>query len=467
MAALLAVAVAAALFVRFVRLERSARTLGVVLWVLGVVLVDAAVWPDPNTVPAGLFHPDLGGTNFRLVDVVVLAALAARAVGRGMPTSFSVPALCWAAFLLWYAAAAVRGVLVGNDPTELVYQGKALAYLGVLCVASGVRPGEWSSRALDRFLLAAAAVSGLLLVTSQASLTSDAALPLLPLLETGALGADLATLDVSLGLLALVRALTAVRGRTTMLVAAVVLLVAPAGSGQRAALIGLATGLLVVAVLLVRGGRPVLPRGGDVVVAALVVLTLLTVPALVSTLAGGSGELPLAATLSEAIDSRGKQLSAQGRINQWREVRPLLAEAPGQGHGLGYTYEYYEPGPQEFIRSGLTHNIAGDLLLRTGLIGLVLFGAALTSTCLACAARLRRASPALLIGASAAVVAVVVAWATKGMVESLLEKYRLAVLLGIVSGLALALDPDAPAAEDSVQDRTAAPAAAHRTMGRT
>ncbi len=145
MAAALALALALGLFLRFVHLERTGRTLGVVLWVLGTVLVDSAVWPDPNTVPAGLFHPDLGATNFRLLDVVVLAALAARVVGRGMPTSMSVPALCWAAFLVWYAAAGVRGVLVGNDPTEIVYQGKAVAYLGVLCVASGVRPSEWGS----------------------------------------------------------------------------------------------------------------------------------------------------------------------------------------------------------------------------------------------------------------------------------------------------------------------------------
>ncbi len=150
-------------------------------------------------------------------------------------------------------------------------------------------------------------------------------------------------------------------------------------------------------------------------------------------------------------------------------MRPLLAEAPLQGHGLGYRYDYYEPGPREFISSGLTHNVAGDLLLRTGLVGVLLFGAALTSTCLACAGRLRRPSSAALVGLAAAVTAGLLAWVTKGMVESLLEKYRLAVLLGLLAGLALALDPDsALAAEDSSDSTSAArPGARTQTEGRT
>ena len=50
--------------------------------------------------------------------------------------------------------------------------------------------------------------------------------------------------------------------------------------------------------------------------------------------------------------------------------------APFCGWGLGQTISFFDVGPRQFVTSYLTHNILTDLLLRTGLVGLLLFLAA-------------------------------------------------------------------------------------------
>jgi O-antigen ligase len=452
-AAGLALLLSAALLMRFVTHERAGRRLPVVLWLLGLVLVESLVWPSPNDVPAGIAHPDLGPTNFRLVDTVALAALAGVLVGRGMPARISAAGLWWLAFLGWTLVSAARGVLLGNDVVTIVFQAKVVVYLGLMLVAAGVRREEWRAPAVDRFLVASGVAAAVVVVLDQAGLSLDVALPLVPLEQFGEVGSDAATLATSLGLLCLLRTLTQERSRTALLLAAAPLLLTPFVAGQRAALLGLAIGLLVSAVLVLRAGRSLRLPGGAVVVSLAVVVGLLTTPVAVASALGRPLSLPVVETVAQTIDSRGKQLSAEGRINQWREVRPMLADKPVLGWGLGHEYRYYEPGPKEHVTTALTHNVAGDLLLRSGLVGLLLFGAAFATTMLAALRAAARGVEPLVAGLAVAAAAVLAGWMAKGLVESLFEKYRLAVLLGLAVGMVLSLDPAGVRAEDSEDER--------------
>lgn len=437
--AAVALLVSGLLLLRFLRHERAGDPLPVVLWLLGIVLAESLIWPSPNDVPPGIAHPDLGPTNFRLIDTVALAALAALVVGRGLPARCSTAALWWAAFLLWTAVSAVRGVLLGNDVVTIVFQSKVIVYLALMAVVAGVRREQWRSPSVDRFLVVSALATAVLVVTDQAGVDVDAAVPLLPLEGFGEIGSDAATVTVSLGVLCLLRSMTLGRARTSLLLASAPLLLAPFVAGQRAALLGLATALVVALALALRAGRSLRLPGGDLVVTATVVAALLTAPAAAAALASRPISLPIVDTVAQTIDSRGKQLSAEGRLNQWRAVRPQIAERPVLGHGLGHTYSYYEPGPREHVVTALTHNVGTDLLVRSGVVGLLLFLAAVGSTLAAALRAGDRRRPPLVVGLAVAAAGVLAGWMAKGLVESLFEKYRLAVLLGLLVGLVLSL----------------------------
>jgi O-antigen ligase len=150
---------------------------------------------------------------------------------------------------------------------------------------------------------------------------------------------------------------------------------------------------------------------------------------------GREAEVPLASRLTTALYSPGKQLSAQDRINQLVAVRPLLAEKPILGWGLGKTYTYWEPGHKKFLLVNITHNILTDVTLRMGLVGLLLFLAALAiSMHDGVRAWLRHhhhIGAALALGCTAVVVGLL----AKGLVESIFEKYRMATLLGVMLGM--------------------------------
>jgi O-antigen ligase len=141
------------------------------------------------------------------------------------------------------------------------------------------------------------------------------------------------------------------------------------------------------------------------------------------------------------------------RYNEWRAAEPLIRDRPVFGSGLGTTFQHYEIGTATFVDYDLTNNIALDLLLRVGAIGLALFAAAIGAT-LAAAWRVwrrARSDTVALLGAMA--FAVLAGYLAKGMVESVLNEYHLTPLLGLLVGLVGALaaaqdDPDADSAAE-------------------
>ena len=88
------------------------------------------------------------------------------------------------------------------------------------------------------------------------------------------------------------------------------------------------------------------------------------------------------------------------------------------------------------LRTDLTHNIILDLfLMRTGLIGLILFVSALGVSLYEGIQVWRRHPDRFVAVLALGLVAVILGLVSKGMVESIFEKYRLACLLGLMLGM--------------------------------
>jgi O-antigen ligase len=108
---------------------------------------------------------------------------------------------------------------------------------------------------------------------------------------------------------------------------------------------------------------------------------------------------------------------------------------PILGQGLGFTYTYYVPGPNQFVTTDLTENIGLDLLLRTGVIGLTLFLVALVMSLVNGFAAWRLHPDRMAAVLALGLVAVVIGMVAQGQVESIFENYRIATLLGLTLGL--------------------------------
>lgn len=427
-----------ALLVWAIAMEGRGRGVVVVAFVVGLNLLDASLYPSQNEVPTGLFHPELGGLSLRPIDMVIPVVLLAHLLQHRPQRSASAAVLLWVAFLVWLVTAGLLGLYAGNEPLLVSFEAKAVLYLGVLFLVANVPlEGYLAGSGLQRFLQASATLAFLLIISDTLGLAVTSDLPLLPLADAGRLGSDAATLFASLGIVALALGLYTRQGRAALLLPAVPLLAAPLAADQRAAFLGLGFSALVLIAATVRSQRPVHVTPTEVSLLVLAVAACLLAPSVTALALGQDPPAPLRDNLATTFTSREEQLTTEARVNQLRIAAPLVAERPVFGWGLGKEYIYYEPGYRELQPINLTHNIFGDLLLRTGLVGLLLFLIALGSS-LAQSMRVWRSQVASLAAAlSLAASAVVVGLIAKGMVESLFEKYRLAVALGVVLGLTL------------------------------
>ncbi|HMK63199.1 MAG TPA: O-antigen ligase family protein, partial [Acidimicrobiales bacterium] len=216
------------------------------------------------------------------------------------------------------------------------------------------------------------------------------------------------------------------------------LLLSPFFSDQRASLLML--GGAVVTVLIAAIGRTARARihvsGTQVALVALavvgVVLAASVIPAAVSQ---QPVQVPLASRTLADFDTAAKAESAQARINKWTVAWDAARQDLVFGHGLGYEYTYFEPGPNTLETTDIAENLLLDLLLWTGLVGLVLFVTALV-VCVVDGLRVWRFHPDPVIGILAlGLVAVVIGFVAKGQVESLFENYREATAMGIALGM--------------------------------
>ncbi|MGI9659139.1 MAG: O-antigen ligase family protein [Gaiellaceae bacterium] len=448
LAALVAIVI---LGIWFVRNERRRTPEKTVLFFLAFLIAEAVIYKSQSRIPAGLVHPVLGGDpnpgddlietafSFRLLDILIPVALGARLLGSRGRGGSALPTFAWLGFLAWLGLAAIQGMLLGNSLDLLLFEGKALVYLGLLFVVLGADLRVMvMSRAFERLLLGAAAAAVLMTGANAAGIEFDLPIPIIPLDRFGVVGTDAASIFGALAVVTLVLAATRESGRLPLLGATVAFMAPALIAQQRAALLGLGVSIAFVCLLALAAPqriRVTAAEGGLLVLAlAFVVGTLALVGAGVQ---NKPFALPFVSSVEQTFGRGDKALSAESRVNQWNAAPLVIADRPWTGWGLGKTYLFYDPGPRDFVRTNLTHNIGLDLLLRTGVIGLGLFGAAFFAS-LAVGIRVwRRASDPLVAALALASAAIVAALISKGMVESLFEKYRLAAFLGLIVGIGL------------------------------
>lgn len=422
----------------FLRLERTGRRETTVLIILGVLVLDCALFAPYGTT-SGLFQPTFAGRSLSLTAVLTVVALVCRFTSAGPSTRIHPSAVWWTLFLAWTATAMVRGLAAGHSSSLVYYEGLVVLHVGGLAVLLATTPAARlvGRTGLPLLGMLVTPIAVLLSITDTALVYLDVRVPFVGGLVLGQMGADAATLFSSLGVLCGVLALAQPIGRRTGLAPAGVLLAAPLIAQQRAALLGLAAVVLIVAVGLAVQGRPRVLRltSGEI---ALCVLLLATVGALAVTITTLTDvDTGLQDRVDRTFGGTAKQQSAESRLNQWEAGGRLVLEQPVHGHGLGNTYSYFEVGPDEFRRSDITHNVFLDVGVRTGLIGVLLLLGAVAASMMDAARALRSRAGAATRALALGAVAVLLGLITKGLVESLFEKHRLALLLGASIGLVL------------------------------
>jgi O-antigen ligase len=460
------------LFTALVWLERRGDAVVTVAIILGLIILEDAIYDSQNTIPRGLFHPGIGGQPLRLYEVLIPLALVARLAARGVPRVISTASLAWAAFIAWLLTAAVMGRVGGNPANLVTFESKAVIYIGAFVLAAGVPASDYFDRRPMKLVIVLAAIlASLVDLLTLTATRINTTLPGIPLPTDfnpitgstfhygfGAVGPDAATIFSSLAIILFAYAMTKSSGRASAIALAIPLAAAGVLSNQRAAILGIAAAVATLAVLAALRQDRIRLTGAHVVLAAGVVAAALVVPTF-STAALGSPRptIPFAGAYEKTFGGAGNERTAEDRYNQWSNARRLIEQQPVFGWGLGKVYIYYDEGRRAFKTTPLTHNIGLDLLVRTGIVGLVLFIGALGLSLAGGVRAWREHTDDRIAALSAACVAVVVGLVAKGMVESIFEKYRLAVFLGLSLGVLLS----AAASLERSPRRAATPATAH------
>lgn len=427
------------LFRTLVRLEAAGRSHVTVAVVLGLVILEALLYPNQGTVPAGLFYPTLAGQAFRIPQLLIPLALLARVAARGRMKTLSTTGLAWTIFFVWYLAGFVLGYFYGNPLVDMLFVAKAVVYIGGgYALAAGARPAAFVARgATGRWAL----VLGVLVAFSGsmklagASLAFD--LPMLSVSDGGTYAADAST---TISLVALVLLLVeACRRRPRGLVAGLLalLVLSPLLGSQRAALISAASAVSVAALALV--GRTWRRRATVTAVQAWTVLLGLIAIGLavfVFSVGGGGEPPPVAQQLGATLQGEAKQASAVARERLWNDTTRMISERPLMGWGLGRRTLLRQVGTPPIETAA--HNLVLELLVQLGVVGLLLFSSALAMSLRGMLRAWRRHPDpevaALALGCAAATVGLVAG----AMVQPLFELFRLATVFGLVLGVGAA-----------------------------
>jgi len=437
---LVAAAAAAVLLGLFVRWERTGKEHYPVMLLLGMLVAETSLYQNQDNMPRDLFHPGSGAFEFRLPEVIITLALLARLVVRGRATRVGFPPLLWTAFGAWIAVAAVEGVLRHNDLTALPYEAKVIVYVvgGYALVAGIPIQRFFEGRAFERLVRWSAIPATTIVLMSAVHKSYAIHIPLLPLPDFGTDGSDAATIFVAIGLIGLLLELAKEKRSRLTLLAVIPLLVSPFLTNQRAVLIML--GASVVVVLLVATGttarRRLHVRSTAVLLSALAVVGVDLAVSVIPAFEGQHQvQVPLSSTFARTFNATDKIQSAEDRASKWEVAFSFIRQHPIIGNGLGLEFSYFAPGPNTFTMTDVTENIGLDLWMRAGLIGLCLFVLALFFSVFDGLVAWRLHPDRMVAVLALALVAVVVGLVSKGMVESIFEKYRLATMLGLSLGL--------------------------------
>lgn len=440
----------------FVYLERTDRAHVTVGIIVAALVVEAYLYPSQNEIPLGLFRLTLLGQSFRLPELLIGVGTIVRLVIGRPPRKILPLGVAWAVFLAWYGFGLVLGQLNGLDLNTGLFQVRPVIYLGGGLILAATVPVEryLRPRMLWGSLLALAVVC---LASVPTTILNDLAAqeegslvvpprgwpPLLPQAQLGILGADLVTIVVSLAAgLAILTAVGRLRPRLPAALLSLGLLLLPFVAGQRAAIAGALVVLSLVFLALVWGamsGRFVLAGPGlSVLVMVVAVAALAISPVLASTSerADSPNEgLGVSETLSQIFVETGQVQSAQTRFRMYDDGMERVRDNPVVGSGLGVRYRIVPATGRGLLTGGGFHNSLLDIAVRSGLVGLVLFVIAVAYTVVGGLRVWRRHPDGAVAALAMAALVAVAGLLAKGMAESLFEKYRLAVLLGLLLGV--------------------------------
>jgi O-antigen ligase len=441
--AAIVLALAVGVIALFVRWERADKAYLAPLVLLGLLVVEATIYANPNAVPRSIFHPGSGSTQLRLPEVYITLALLARLIARGKPRRMGLPAGLWLAFGAWMAVGMIEGFLYHNVVSQTLYEAKDVIYIvGGYALAAGVPIRRYVESGalfkLGTLSLVCASIIDVMSIT-HASVTIN--LPLLPLQDFGAVGPETAALFVAIATLCFMCRVAAGPVRISHVLALIPAIVSLVLANQRAVLVNFAVLVAVLLVVLLfakRHGavRRLHVRSGQVALTVLALVALLlaivTVPAAIDQQAP---RIPLASTFQSLFHNEAKVESAQDRLNLASQAEALIPQHLIIGWGLGVEFQFYEVGTRSVQKISYAHNIVLDLWLRIGLIGLVLFALAM-ATSLVGGIQVWRRDPELLTAALAlGLVAVLSGLLAQSFFEPFIDEYRFAVLFGVTLGM--------------------------------
>jgi O-antigen ligase len=441
--ALILLGVVVGIIALFVRWEREGKEHLVPLVLLGLLVVEATIYANQDTLPRSLFHPGSGTTQLRLPEVYITLALIARLIARGKPTRIGLPAGLWLTFAAWMVVGGLEGHLYHNRLTQDLYEAKDLLYIvGAYALAAGVPVRRYlDSGALLRLgNLTVACVTVLDLMTI-AHIRFNTHLPGLPLQKFGAIGSETAAIALGIGTICFLVRLASGSVRTRHVLGLVPIVAAVVLADQRAVLVNLAVVLAVLLVLLLAGPwrgavRRFSVRAGQIVLTSLAVvgvaLAVLFVPAAIDQ---QPVHIPLSTQFANLLHSQGKAESAQDRLNLAAEAEKLIPQHVFVGWGLGIEFTYYEAGQRKIVPVAYAHNIVLDLWLRLGVIGLIMFVAAMGFSLRDGVMAWRRHPDPVVAALALGSLAVLSGLLATAFLEPFLDEYRLATLFGVTLGM--------------------------------
>ena len=438
-AILVVVAMAAfGLFALFVKWERTGREHWVVYLMLGLLCDPDRLVRGPGQHDPGFFHPGTEAFDFANPKSSSLSPCWPGLVVWS-PTAGGASGLGLIAFTSWMMVELAEGSASQQLRAHSV-RGEAghLRGRGLCACFGGPRSPVPRGRALTRLLRFAALAAAVLLVLTETHQVYAVNVPLFDLPDFGILSGDAGAVFVAVGLVGLLVELAKERRDLGDLLACTVLLICPLFIGQRAVLLmeGGALAVVLVAAFGKSARRRLHLRVMPVVLAALSIVGVVVVLEVIPAVNGhGTVSVPLSSSIVSTLEAPQKVESAQDRLDKWQVIYGDVHQHPFIGEGLGFEYSYYDPGPNQFVVTDEADNMWLDLLLWTGLIGLVLFVLAIVPALVNGITTWRHHVDPTVAALALALVAVVVGLLTKGAVESIFEKYREATLLGLSLGM--------------------------------
>jgi len=408
---------------------RPERYLAIVLIAL---LVESIVYPSQAAVPVGPFRiPALGGT-IRLHDLLVVVGVLAAAWSRPIPVRLTGVGVAWMLSFAWMVTACVIGLLSGNPINVIMFQmGSVAGLFGGYLLTSSCDPRRVAALFRRRWVLPL----GVFVSFAALNQASDQPLEFFGT-GVGTISVDTASVFMAAALMVVVIQWGSFRRDRAALYAAAPLALCPLAIEQRATLLAaIAAWFVVLAfVLFPTFKQRMVIRRSELAFGAAVVFGALLAVALVS-LSDDEGSLPLAAYYEQTFETESQRLSAQARIESLGVGLEQWRSSPVFGLGLGEQYTVVRPGRDVPVVVATFDNVAMDLLVRSGAVGLVLVVIAL-SLSIAEGIRSWRAHhdrPSAVLAPAAT--AILVGLIAKAGVESILEKGKLALVLGLTAGL--------------------------------